>query len=265
MTLAGLTPPTFESDRTGNQFWVTMLFHHFLTPEDWNWLTRFTDQNLTNEESRALVFVREAGAIKNQTYRDLNSVDTLNASNHLRKLRDRGLLEMKGKGAETYYIPTETLLEGWQSSYRSQSESAITQAGNLALETGKPASEAGNLPDKTGNLTTEAGKLTSEPQAPAHGNLKNDSLNTVPSKLAEDIRDLPKKASQQTMQDLIERLCRVRDWNLDELAQHFQRNRQYTLDKYVTPMVRDGRLVMIFPDQPNHPKQRYRSKTVETE
>ena len=36
-------------------------------------------------------------------YRHLNRVDVLNASTHLRRLRDRGLLEQKGKGSDTYY------------------------------------------------------------------------------------------------------------------------------------------------------------------
>jgi len=107
----GLTPPTFESDRERNQFVVTLLFHHFLSPEDWAWLRQFHDIELTDEQARALIFVREAGAITNAAYRSVNHVDVLAASHHLRRLRDYGLLQQKGKGAQTYYLPTEKLLE----------------------------------------------------------------------------------------------------------------------------------------------------------
>lgn len=57
---------------------------------------------IRDEESRALVFVRELGAIDNAAYWSINRTDTLNASVHLRRLRDLGLLEMKGAGNRTY-------------------------------------------------------------------------------------------------------------------------------------------------------------------
>src|SRR5690606_30657406 len=100
MEQSGLTSPTFESDRERDQFVVTLLFHHFLTPEDWAWLRHFQETELTDEDARALVFVREIGAITNADYRSINSrTDVLHASQHLRRLRDRGLLAQKGKGS----------------------------------------------------------------------------------------------------------------------------------------------------------------------
>jgi len=50
------------------------------------------------------------GAITNADYRTINCVDTLIASAHLRRLRDLGLLEQKGRGNATYYTPTQNLL-----------------------------------------------------------------------------------------------------------------------------------------------------------
>lgn len=66
---------------------------------------RLTRQDLSDEEARALVFVRELGAIDNAAYRAINRTDTLSASGHLRRLRDLGLLDMKGGGSRTYYVP----------------------------------------------------------------------------------------------------------------------------------------------------------------
>lgn len=112
MTESGLTPPTFESDRSGNQFIVTMLFHHFLSPEDWDWLRQFSEHSLSDEEARSLVFVRETGAITNLAYRDLNQVDTLNASSHLRRLRDRALARTKGQGNGHLLCPDPESIRG---------------------------------------------------------------------------------------------------------------------------------------------------------
>lgn len=68
------------------------------------------DLHLSDEEAKALIVVREADAMDNATYRELNKVDTLATSGALRRLRDAGLLEQKGRGSATYYVPTNQLV-----------------------------------------------------------------------------------------------------------------------------------------------------------
>lgn len=58
---------------------------------------------LSDAERRALVLLREMGAMTNQDYRQVNGVDTLVASRALTHLRDSGLLTMKGSENRTYY------------------------------------------------------------------------------------------------------------------------------------------------------------------
>lgn len=65
-----MTPPLFESDRGNDQFVARYFFHHFLGAEDIARLAQFKDLNLTDGEAKALMVVREAGAINNGTYRD---------------------------------------------------------------------------------------------------------------------------------------------------------------------------------------------------
>ena len=48
----------------------------------------------------------------NATYRSLNKVDTLTASDVLRRLRDAGLFTQMGRGSATWYQPTAVLLGG---------------------------------------------------------------------------------------------------------------------------------------------------------
>ena len=116
MAESNLSMPLLQSDRTGNSFMAMLLFHHFLSQEDLNWLKSFEEHGLAEEEMRAMISAREVGAIDNSTYRDINrESDTLAASKHLRKLCDCGLLEKKGQSSATYYIPTPKALENWQS------------------------------------------------------------------------------------------------------------------------------------------------------
>jgi len=110
-----LDPPVFESDREKDTFKVTVLFRHLLDSEAVAWLDNFQALRLASEDQKALLIVREVGAIHNAAYRDINRVDTLTASRHLQRLRDLELLELKGQGQAAYYLPGPRLrrfLEG---------------------------------------------------------------------------------------------------------------------------------------------------------
>lgn len=110
MADANLTDPLFESDHVRSEFAVRLLTHHLLGEEDWAWLSRFKAHNLSDDEARALVVLRELGALDNAAYRSINRVDTLTASSRLRRLRDLGLLDQRGQGRSTYYLPTPAFL-----------------------------------------------------------------------------------------------------------------------------------------------------------
>lgn len=110
----GLSAPLLQSDRTGNSFLAMLLFHHFLSQQDIEWLKTFEEFGLSEDEMKAMISAREVGAIDNSTYRNINrGIDTLTASRHLRRLRDVGLLIKKGQGAATYYEPTPKALQQW--------------------------------------------------------------------------------------------------------------------------------------------------------
>jgi len=249
MTSANLTPPTFESDRERNQFVVTFLFHHFLTPEDWRWLAHFESVGLSDEEARALVFVREAGAIHNAAYRNLNRVDVLNASQHLRRLRDNGLLQQKGKGAETYYVPTSELLAPLAAGPREAPlPGDLPQSGNLAAENARSEPLSGKVKSQSGNPAALSGKqVAMQVRYPG-----------IPSDLIEALNSLGSRVLQEDLAELAWRLCIWRPLTTSELAELLDRNRKYVQERIITPLLRSGRLTMTIPDQPNHPDQSYR-------
>ncbi len=116
MRKANLSVPLIESDRASNLFVLSLLPHHLFTKEDIEWLSNFKSYKLTDEETRTLIVIREKGAMTNADYRTIHCVDTLTASLHLRKLRDLGLIEQKGRGNATYYVPMLKLLIPGESS-----------------------------------------------------------------------------------------------------------------------------------------------------
>jgi ATP-dependent DNA helicase RecG len=87
---AGLPLPEFHSDRQANEFKVTLFLHNLLTEEDYAWLHGLAGNTLGPEEAKVLIYARETGAVDNTACRDFSGLDTLAASNVLRRLRDRG-------------------------------------------------------------------------------------------------------------------------------------------------------------------------------
>lgn len=237
MDKAGLVPPLFESDRGQDQFSVFFFFHHFLGEEDLRWLGQFRDLHLGNEDARALVVAREAGGIDNATYRALNKVDTLTASNALRRLRDAGLLSQQGKGSATWYQPTGKL----------------TKTDGLSSDLDALSSKPEGLSSNPGALSSNPDALSSN-LAPARAAL----LNELPGELAARVGGIGQRHQPDRMRDLVVDLCAHRSWRVDELALLLQRNPEFIRQSYLRPLLAQQRIAMTLPDTPNSPLQAYR-------
>ena len=242
MEQAGLTPPLFESDRGNDQFVARYFFHHFLGAEDIAWLAQFKDLQLNEDEAKALIVVREAGAINNGTYRELTKVDTLTASQALRRLRDAGLLAQKGRGSATYYVPTDRLIDKGLSS---NPEALSSELGGLSS----------NPPAITGNPEP----LSSNPADKYDEALRSQLLDGIPGTLAAKVGAVGKRHPPQEVQDVVVALCQVRAWSADELSTVLRRNPEVVRQSYLRPLMREGRLMMTNPLEPNDPQQAYRA------
>ena len=259
MEQAGLTPPLFESDRGNDQFVARYFFHHFLGADDLAWLAQFKDAQLSPDEAKTLIVVREAGAIDNASVRALNKVDTLAASATLRRLRDAGLLVQKGRGSATYYLPTERL--GWV-------DQAVEAGAGSALSSKPPglSSKLAALSTNPAGLSTNPGALSTNPDGLLSTQLSAEEaaqrkalLDQLPGALAARIGAMGQRHPPGEVCDAVVELCRLRDWPADELATLLRRHPRYVRNNYLRPLMRDGRLVMTRPEEPNDPQQAYRA------
>ncbi|MER2623190.1 MAG: ATP-binding protein [Accumulibacter sp.] len=239
---AGLAPPLFESDRGQDQFVVRLFFHHFLGPDDLAWLARFKDLHLSEAEARALVVAREVGAIDNATWRDTNKVDTLTASQSLKKLRDAGLLQQKGRGSATWYQPTGKLL-GNDDGLSSNPEGLSSNPLGLSRDLGALSRD----PDSLDKAETER-----------KTKLRQTLLAGLPGELAARVGALGRRSPPDAVRDVVLDLLHQRPWRLEELGQLLQRNPEYVRQKYVQPLLEAARIRMTRPEVPNDPEQAYR-------
>ena len=235
---------------------MTFLFHHFLNADDVRWLGQFSNLELSEDEQKALVFVREMGAINNSAYRDTNRTETLTASGHLRRLRDLGLLEQKGKGSATYYVPTDILLSG---------AVPLRDPGTDGLSAEAPPQPQGLALATTVQPQGLTPAITAQPQglAPMAGGKPTGlsaTLQGLPTELTEAIHQLGRRSRTADVRALIKRLCAWQPLKAEEIAKLLDREKLYVTRTYLAPMVRDGDLEYLYPDKPAHPQQAYRAR-----
>jgi ATP-dependent DNA helicase RecG len=234
-----LLPPNFESTRRPDQFVATFLFHHFLGKDDLAWLRRLTSEPLRDEDARALVFVREVGAIDNAAYRSINRTDTLNASTHLRRLRDLDLLAMKGSGNRTFYLPGPAF-----EASAGQPARAVLEGPNTAPapESHRPTPQSHQLPGQS-----------HQPPEQSH-----QQVETLPADLQARLPRPGSRLRREALRDLIVDLCAWRPQSARELAGLLGRQEHKPLVRdHLSPMVAEGLLAYTIPEMENHPDQRY--------
>jgi ATP-dependent DNA helicase RecG len=269
---AGLAPPLFESDRGQDQFTLRLFFHHFLGPDDLAWLARFKELQLSEAEARALVVAREAGALDNQTYREINKVDTLAASKALRRLRDAGLFTQKDRGSATWYQPTARMLARDESGGSTGGAGGAQPAAELAAQGAGGAGLSSNPGGLTSNpqvLSSNLAGLTSNPEAldsnpgtrddPLSDPRRQSLLNELPGGLAARVGAIGRRHPPDEVKDLVVTLCELRDWRAEELAALLGRKAETVRQDYLRPLLRAGRIAMTRPDKPNDPEQAYRA------
>jgi ATP-dependent DNA helicase RecG len=224
-----LEPPALESDAHGDQFVATFLFHHFLDAADLAWLRSLTAEPLAPEEARALIFVREVGAIDNGVFRGFGARDTLAASARLRRLRDLGLLELKGAGSRSYYVPGPSLHQA-----------------------PKPADVTPTVDGDPHQSGADRHHLDADPSHPGA------DPHQLPPALAARIADAGLRPRRATLRALLRALCAWQPLSSRELAALLGgRDAKVLLREHLRPMLDAGELAYTIPQMPNHPQQRY--------
>jgi ATP-dependent DNA helicase RecG len=167
---------------------------------------------------RSLIFLREMGAIDNAAYRNLNHVDTLAASTSLRRLREHRLLDAKGSGSRTYYVPSADFNE------------------------------------LSGQVSMHSNALTMHVRRAIDG--ASSSLTPLPEGLARRVAMLGKRVDPQITERLIEAICTWQPTSADDIARYLGRTKQHVSNKYLYRMVREGRLNYAYPNMVKHPGQK---------
>lgn len=270
MKKAGMMPPTFESNRSANQFTARLLLHHLLDNETIQWLASYAQYSLNNEQRLALVFVREVGAIDNMTYRQLNSnINNQKASYDLHDLCSQGLIEQKGQSRSTYYIAGEKFVNSIGIDTLNSRDSSLNS--RAARENNIDNREYNRATRENSNATGGDGKANSSLNSRANSSLNSrggslnsrgaDALNSraisLPKDLEEKLAKIGKRSKPEAMKELIIELCNLGPMSLQELANILKRKPSSLRYLYVNSLIDEHKLFHTIPEMLNHPDQKY--------
>lgn len=139
-----LPAPELTAETAG--FQVTLRNTPTLTAADTNFIAAIGDQDLSPEEFRALLEARRHQQVDNARMRRVTGMDTLGASQLLRGLRDRQLLELHSVGSASFYTLHPRLQRAGDS-----------DAGELQPDAGDLHADAGDLHADAGDSTRMQG------------------------------------------------------------------------------------------------------------
>lgn len=81
----------------------------------------------------------------------------------------------------------------------------------------------------------------------------------IPSDLKQELEKLGLRASEKKIKSLILKICALKPFKLPEIAFLLRRNANYIRENYLMPLIKTEELKYVFPHQPNHPQQAYRT------
>jgi len=205
-----------------------------LSEDDRAFVSRIGGEDLSDEEFRALLQTHRHTQVDNASLRSLMGLDTLGASQILRRLRDRGLLELHARGSQSYY----------------------TLALRLRL---RDAADRGEQVPDRGELQSDRGE-----QVPDRGEQVPDRGEQLAPSLLEAIAGLGVRPRKEPLRRVIAQLCaghwRTPAWLADQLKMEAGN----LSDRHLAPMVKIGTLERRYPETPTHPEQAYRTAWIQS-
>ena len=241
MKEADMMPPTFESDRGRNTFTVRILLHHFLSEDDVKWLASLNIPGFTDGQKTALIFLREVGALDNLAYRQLSGLNSREATHELKQMESFGLIEMKGQGRKTHYIPTDQL----KALYITNGATSDDANGATPDANGATSDANGATSDDANGATLDANGATP------------DLFSEIPEELISRINRMGERMPAEQLSSLITDLCGIRAFSVEELAKILNRTENHIRNKILPGLLKAKRITFTIPEMVNHPHQKY--------
>lgn len=223
---------------------VTLRNELTLSVADRAFVARLGSTELSDIEMRALIHAHQHGRIENNDLRLIAGIDMHGASQLLRRLRSRNLLELHAHGPNSYYTLSPV------------------------LQNTKDAHNLSTLPDNNASIIGRSNTSYREEQHQLSGGATSvigGSIDALPPEINAAIRNLGARPRVPAIRAVIQSICSFREWTTAaDLAIWLDVRQDKLTERHLTPMVKDGQLIRRYPDTPTHHAQAYRSASQQT-
>jgi len=264
----GFRMPRIDVGTERYEFTLELRPVHFIEDEDRAWLQRIGNV-WTEQEQLALVIARHSNGVDNLTLRRVTGQHPVDVTKVLSNLRARGFLVMNRGGRQTRYQLgpkaetnvvvqklTNTLPETTTSVVRGQAPD-VSQSPNE----GKSRSEGTASNSEDSGVRSEGTASNSEDSGVRSEGTGGDmwtELMAISRSAREKSRITP-----GLRDDIIVRLCTRTELSLPALSQLMNRSEAY-MREALRSLIAAGRLAFLYPNQPNHPQQKYVARSIDT-
>ena len=220
----GFRLPEIDVGTERYEFSIDLRQIHLHADDDLAWLASF-DRPLVEAEQLALVIARNEDSVDNRTLCQASGIHPSDATKTLVRLRDDGLLEMRGDRRSANYVLSS----------KARSETPTDQDGDP------------NLQDRPTDILVSRLILDGIPAA----------LALRLAGMTEDLRGA-RRVNPTQLEDAIISLCRATELPNRAIALLTGRVDAY-VQQVVSKLVKAGRLEMTLPETPRHRRQSYRA------
>ena len=253
--------PAPELSVVANRFSLTLRNTPTLTEQDEDFFRSLGGIDIDGDELRALLEAYRHGRVDNATMRRIGGKDTLQASGLLRRLRDRGLLELHGAGSASYYSlapPDRREVDADRGEFDLDRRELAMDRMELGADRGEFDADRGELGADRGELDADRGELGADRGEPGadRGEFAG-SRNDLPVELQHQLSSLGRRPRAERLRPVIQRLCAWRGMNAKVLAELLAMSTRNLVERHLSPMVDAGMLQLAYPEHRTHPSQAY--------
>jgi len=229
-------------------------------------------ESLNQLELLILATAEIEGVISHQRIQTITEKHAHDISITLQNLVKKDLLVPTGKTrARTYCLPgqspvkPEDIFNPWVEKRSEQENVQVDSSEHLEFTSEHSESSSEHIAQKSGNnqekKRDKLGRLlTSEFEYPVV-----DKLDMLSTEFLDDLFEIAKEPREKgrvgkgVINHVVIKLCSDQFVTLNALAEIVNRNSDGLRQRYIKPLIEEGKMKMAFPSTPNHEKQAYRS------
>ena len=185
---------------------------------------------------QTLVMADVEGIVTNQRLQQFSSDHTTDITKMLQDIVSKEFLVKKGYGRWASYRLAERV-----------AKSGGNSEGTPDTTMGDPSHSAEDSSHNAEDSSHNAGNSS-----------QSNQFDLALLIIAEQAR-AKSRLTPESMRKVLTALCAVSELSLEEIGRMLHRNARGIRNRYLRPMVQSGRMQLRFPDEPNHPKQAYRT------